>query len=54
MWSHINDVLGSTYVCTADDVKPAEGVSNGAVLFEMDTAIFYMYDEENKTWHPMP
>ena len=55
MWSHINDNLGATYVCNANDVKPSgDEVPNGAILFEMDTAVFYMYDADGEVWHPIP
>ena len=52
MWSHINNNIGEQYVCISEDVKPNDA-PNGAILIEMDTAIFYMFDKQNGVWHPI-
>lgn len=35
--------------CLSTDGKPTN-VANGSKLFEMDTAILYIFDQENETW----
>ena len=39
--------------CLSTDEKPTTGVSNGAILYEMDTKKFYMFDADNSQWLEM-
>lgn len=36
--------------CLSTDEKPTEGVGNGSILLEMDTATLYFYDAANHEW----
>lgn len=38
--------------CLSTDTKPTEGVLNGSLLLEMDTATVYFFDEAGKRWLP--
>lgn len=38
------------YTCLSTDTKPTKGISNGAILLEMDTGKFYVYNEAGKQW----
>ena len=37
--------------CLSTDDKPTD-YANGSILFEMDTATMYMYDEAGESWRP--
>ena len=51
MWNHINKNLGMQYVCISSDEKRTD-VPNGSILLEMDTGIFYLFNESKKFWEP--
>lgn len=40
------------YVCLSTDEKP-DGITNGCILYEMDTKTYYMWDAENEEWLEM-
>ena len=42
--------LVTEYDGLKDDTKPIDGVRNGSIFVEMDTATIYMFDEENGEW----
>ena len=37
--------------CLSTDVKPTD-VPNATPLFEIDTGVLYVFDEDQKKWHP--
>lgn len=44
---------GSVYVegdCLSGDTKPVNGIANGSLLMEMDTAKLYKFDATGKVW----
>ena len=42
------------YACLSTDTKPTSGVSNGAILLEMDTGKIYAFNENAKEWIELP
>lgn len=36
--------------CLSTDTKPTD-VPNGSVLYEIDSGVIYVFDEENKEWY---
>ena len=45
----VNNLI-TEYYGLKDDTKPIDGVRNGSIFVEMDTATIYMFDEENGVW----
>lgn len=41
---------GIDFRAVSTDVKPTDGVPNGAKLLEIDTNRIYFYDAENHQW----
>lgn len=37
-------------VCTSEDTKPTEDITNGSLVLEMDTGKIYAFDEEGTEW----
>lgn len=42
------------YTCLSTDTKPIGGVANGAILLEIDTGKFYVFDEAGSRWVELP
>ena len=40
----------AVYYGLSGDEKPAEGVHNADIFYEMDTQKIYLYDESNTRW----
>lgn len=40
--------------CLSTDTKPVKNISNGSVLYEMDTGKNFKFDAENSVWHEVP
>lgn len=36
--------------CLSTDTKPTEGIANGSLCLEMDTAKIYAFDKASETW----
>lgn len=41
------------YAGLSTDNKPTQGVANGSIFLEMDTADVYAYDAANTTWRKL-
>ena len=39
--------------CLSTDEKPVDGIANGSWIYEIDTGMFYCFDEENRKWWPL-
>lgn len=53
-WNDKRLMTDSTYYaqgeCLSTDAKPTDGVANGSILLEMDTATLYFYDAASHEW----
>lgn len=47
-------VRGHDIRLLSTDVKPTEGISNGAVCLEIDTGRAYLFDAEGGRWCEVP